>query len=140
VENSMTDATKMLIKHEGFRLYPYVDTVGKVTIGIGRNLTDMGISEEEAYYFLWNDLNQAEREISNNLGHVFYTLPKAKQGVLINMCFNLGIKRFMGFKKMIAALKEKDYKKAAEEMIDSKWATQVGNRAIELRDIMIEKD
>jgi lysozyme len=131
---------EMLVKHEGLKLFPYKDTVNKVTIGIGRNLDDLGILEEEAYFLLKNDIERVKKELLDNLGDIYNTLPIDKRNVLINMCFNLGVVRLLTFKKMLTALGEKDYGRVSEEMLNSKWATQVGRRAIELAEIMKKEE
>jgi lysozyme len=124
----------MLVKHEGVELKPYRDSVGVLTIGVGRNLTDVGLSADEADYLLENDIRRATRELE--MKWWFKSLDDVRQDVLINMCFNLGHSRFSKFKKMIAAVAMADYKLAAKEMIDSKWASQVGRRATELASMM----
>ena len=126
---------EMLIKHEGLKLKPYTDTVGKMTVGVGRNLDDNGISKDEALFMLRNDIETITGELSNSFPFVD-GLCVARQDALINMAFNLGMPRFKKFKRMIAALRDGDFTQAACEMLDSKWAKQVGNRAIELADII----
>lgn len=112
---------------EEFASRPYTDTVGKLTIGYGRNLTDNDLSQDEADYLFENDFNRCVRELSQ---YAWFTKqPEGVQGALINMCFNLGLPRLKGFKRMIAALDAKNYTLAAQEALDSKWATQVGKRA-----------
>jgi len=123
--------TDLLIKHEGLRLKPYRDTVGKLTIGVGRNLDDVGITREEARFLLDNDIARADVELRRN----FLWFPgrnKVRNAVLINMVFNLGISRFKRFKKLIAAIERRDWDRAGKEMLDSRWAQQVGGRAKEL--------
>lgn len=128
---------KMLITDEGLRLKPYRDTVGKLTIGVGRNLDDVGISKEEALYLLENDIQRAIREASKIFGStVWLSLDEVRQAVIIDMLFNLGKPRFLTFKKFIQAVKEKDFKKASYEMLNSKWAKQVGKRAERLAYMM----
>jgi lysozyme len=119
-----------LIRHEGVRLFPYKDSVGKLTIGIGRNLDDVGISAQEAQMMLENDVHkvrQAARQF-----HWYHWLDQDRKDVIANMIFNLGIAGFKDFEKMIAALERQDYALAAAEMLNSTWKTQVGQRAIEL--------
>jgi lysozyme len=120
----------MLIRQEGLRLKPYRDTVGKLTIGVGRNIEDDGISEAEAYALLDNDI--ITHTLQAQKLPVFQSLDSVRQDVLIDMVFNMGLPRVMGFKKMLAALAVGDWNEAAAEMRCSKWAEQVGNRAIEL--------
>lgn len=122
-------------KNEGLSYLPYRCSAGALTIGYGHNLDARGISIEAAELLLKQDLEIAEKEVKN----AFIWWPKlddARLGVLIEMCYNLGISRLVGFKKMLAALEEGDYKKAAKEMLDSKWAFDVKGRARELAEIM----
>lgn len=122
---------QLLIKHEGLKLKPYIDIVGKLTIGVGRNLDDRGISKDEALYMLENDIQIVEKE-AREIFENFDELDDVRQEVIINMLFNLGKTRFLTFKKFIKAVKERNFEKAADEMLDSKWARQVGKRAQEL--------
>lgn len=123
--------TKQLIESvkqgEGLRLKPYRCTAGKLTIGHGRNLDDVGITELEAEYLLMNDLQRAERDASKLPG--YENCSQVRRDVLIEMVFNLGLPRVLGFRKMLAAISNGDYKEAAAQMLDSKWHTDVGNRA-----------
>jgi lysozyme len=119
---------EQLLVDEGLRLKPYRDTVGKLTIGVGRNLDDRGITEVEARYLLVNDIKVAEEDLTRNAPW-WRNLDEPRQGALLNMCLNLGWPRLSRFEKMLEALKAKDYDKAAAEALDSKWATQVGDRA-----------
>src|SRR5690554_799378 len=121
-------------RHEGLRLKPYKDTVGKLTIGIGRNLDDKGISREEAFALLDNDIAEVVRQLEQV--DEYQALDDARQTVLANMCFNLGLYGLMGFRKMWLALTRNDYHEAAKQMLDSRWARQVGYRADELAQIM----
>lgn len=122
---------KQLLRDEGFRQFPYKDTVGVLTIGIGRNLESAGISKDEAIYMLQNDIDQCERQLDRTLPWWRY-LSSARQSALVNMCFNLGISRLLKFKKFLAALNQQKYEDAAKEMLNSKWAEQVGQRAVRL--------
>ncbi|UCE64516.1 MAG: glycoside hydrolase family protein [Nitrospirota bacterium] len=126
---------EMLIRHEGLRRKPYRDTVGKLTIGVGRNLDDVGISREEALVLLNNDIAKVRRDVKRAFPW-FESLNTDRRNVVLNMVFNLGLSRFRGFKKTIAAIKEKRWEDAAKEMLDSKWAKQVKGRAQELSKIM----
>ena len=124
-------AIKLIKKHEGFSQYPYKDTVGKITIGYGRNLNDVGISKREAELMLENDIYKAIIDLLDIFNN-FYDFPENVQIALIDMIYNLGKTRFLTFKKMIKALKEKDYKRASQEAQDSKWCKQVKNRCKEI--------
>lgn len=122
-----TELMNWISTHEGYNNHPYIDSVGKLTIGYGRNLADNGISHEEAELMLSNDVIRCIEELSH---YPWYQdKPSHVQDALVNMCFNLGINRLLGFKKMLQALLNKDYTKAALEALDSKWALQVGQRA-----------
>lgn len=114
--------------HEGVRSKPYTDTVGKLSIGVGRNLTDNGLSADEIDYLLANDIAKAEAE-ARALVPSMHSLDSVRREVLIELAFNMGRPRLAGFKQMLAAVERKDFARAAAEMLDSKWATQVGNRA-----------
>ena len=126
----------MLIRHEGLRLKPYNDTVGKLTIGVGRNLDDVGISEREAMVLLSSDILQAKTSAAKIFWPEFESLNEARQSALIDMAFNLGEGKLRGFKSMIAAIKNGDFDSAAFHALDSKWATQVGHRANEIAEML----
>ena len=121
---------QQLLEHEGLKLKPYRCPAGKLTIGVGRNLEERGISEEEALYLLNNDISECIKDLQKIFTDVesFATLPENVQKVLIDMRFNLGASGFRDFKKMIKAVKDRDFSRAALEMQDSKWFEQVGNR------------
>lgn len=120
---------------EGLRLKPYICPAGKLTIGYGHNLEDNGITLEVAEILLKTDLACARMEVTSKVPFIG-KLSEARQFVLVDMCFNMGITRMMTFKKMLAALGRGDYEKAVVEMLDSKWAKQVGKRAEKLAKIM----
>ena len=124
-----------LILHEGLKLEPYECTAGKLTIGVGRNIEDIGITEDEARYLLDNDILRVCDELDRNLPW-WRDLSDARQRVLVDMVFNLGISRFMQFKNTIAAIESGDYDTASEEMLNSRWADQVGQRAKTLSRMM----
>ena len=122
-------------RHEGLRLKPYRCTANKLTIGYGRNIEDAGISEDEAELLLSNDLVRCAKEVEKHV-KAFNKLNDARQSVLINMCFNLGINGLLKFKKFLTAVNDGFFDLAAKEMLDSRWAKQVGSRAIELSEQM----
>lgn len=126
---------QMLIRHEGLSLKPYRCPAGRLTIGVGRNIEDVGVTELEAMLMLSNDMARVEKEAIGSFPW-FKSLSIARQDVVLNMLFNMGLARFKGFKKMIAALIDGNFNKAADEMLDSKWASQVGIRAKELASMM----
>lgn len=131
----METLEQQLIRHEGYRQFPYRCSAGKMTIAIGRNLDDRGISEDEAKYMLHNDIEICKQEL-NLLYPVVKVLNSFRYNVLINMCFNIGIRRLSQFKKMWVAIGIGDFEEASRQMLDSKWAIQVGKRANELAEIM----
>ena len=119
---------KQLIKHEGLEKKVYRCPAGKLTVGVGRNLEDKGITEEEALFLLRNDIAECEDDL-RSIFTEYDALDESRKRVLIDMRFNLGPSRFRQFKKLIAAVKEKEFSRAAEEMKDSNWYRQVGKRA-----------
>lgn len=124
-----------LVLHEGLRLKPYRCTAGKLTIGVGRNLDDVGISEEEARILLENDVQRSH--IACLHAFPWYAgLDGVRQGIILEMCFNLGLTRLKGFKKMLKAMELKNYALASQEMMTSLWAKQVGKRAERLSNLM----
>ena len=124
-----------LERDEGLRLLPYVDTVGKISIGFGRNLSDNGITQAEAVAFLVQDIRRSVSDVFTAFPWVA-TLDAPRQAVLVQMCYNMGLTRLKGFKKFLAALYAGNYGQAAVEMLDSRWADQVGARATRLASVM----
>ena len=122
------DIYEQLLRDEGIRLKPYKDTVGKLTIGIGRNLDDKGISEDEANYLLANDVKEVEDALTEALPW-FSGLDEARQGVLLNMGFNLGVRGLLQFHNALHYMEAGDWTAASNELRASKWANQVGARA-----------
>jgi lysozyme len=125
-----------LIRDEGLKLQPYRCTAGKLTIGVGRNIDDRGITKAEAMYLLNNDVAICESELTAVLPK-WRELSETRQRVLLNMIFNLGRDRLSKFTKFIACLKMGDFPGAADQMMDSLWAKQVGQRAVRLRDDLL---
>ena len=145
-----------VIQHEGMVLTVYQDTLGIDTIGIGRNLRDRGISKEEleymdiphmdlvyrdgiteadARYLAMNDIKIVEQELVA-VHPCVDGLDAVRQMILVDMAFNMGVPRLCKFKKMWYAIHEGHFEDASYEMIDSRWATQVGNRAHKLAEAM----
>ncbi len=114
-----------LILHEGERLLPYVDTVGKITIGVGHNLTDRGIPKEISQTLLTVDLDESVYELDRTFIW-FAGLDDIRQRALIDLHFNIGLPRFLTFRFMIKACATGQFALAAHELLDSKWASQVG--------------
>lgn len=126
---------ELLVHHEGLRLNPYYDTASKLSIGVGRNLSDTGISEEEAMFLLHNDIGRINRTLDAKLPW-WRGLSETRRKVLVSMAFNLGVAGLLQFTNMLSALEDGDYAAAAEHMLASRWAQQVGNRALELAYLM----
>lgn len=132
------DLDKMLdelVQDEAVRLRPYRDTVGKLTIGIGRNLDDKGITAEEARYLALNDVAEVLEALRRRLPW-FGALDEVRQRVLVNMGFNLGVEGLLGFRNTLAHVEAGRFAEAADNMLLSKWATQVGIRARRLATMM----
>lgn len=123
----MMDLATQLMRDEGFRLMPYSDSVGKLTIGVGRNLTDVGLSQDEVYYLLNNDI----KRVMVSLGAYpwFQGLDSVRQAAVANMAFNLGLGGLLHFPSMIHHLQAGEWQGAHDEALNSTWATQVGERA-----------
>jgi lysozyme len=117
----LTYLIKLLKKDEGERLKPYRCTAGKLTIGVGRNLEDVGITKEESDYLLTNDISRVTVEISRHLPWAL-KLDDARFSVVLSMVFQMGMGGVKNFRKFLTALQMGDYTKASIEMLDSKWA------------------
>jgi len=128
--------------HEGLRLTAYKDTTGHLTVGIGHNLetnpvkTVIGrnigkgesITETEAVQLLTEDVQFFTTKVRKHIKS-YNQLSHVRQAVLVDMCFNMGISGLLKFKNMLKAMEREDYKQAAAEMLDSRWARQVGSRS-----------
>lgn len=123
-----TRLSKQLESDEGKRPRMYLDTGGKWTAGVGRNLSDRAFSEDEIQLMLANDIDLAVKD-ARQLVPGFDQLNDVRQEVLANMALNLGYSRLAGFKKFITAVNSSEFAVASLEMLDSKWAQQVGARA-----------
>lgn len=128
--------TRQLRLHEGERLKPYRCTAGKLTIGVGRNLDDRGITAEESAFLLAGDIAREERELIRALPWVA-GLDEVRQRVLLDMAFNLGLSGLLKFRQTLATIQAGDYQRGATMMLDSKWAQQVGTRAERLARMMV---
>jgi lysozyme len=126
---------RQLRLHEGERLKPYRCTAGKLTIGVGRNLEDRGITAQEAAYLLSNDITSTQAALLKALPWVG-TLDDVRQRVLIDMAFNMGLGTLLTFKRTLAAVQGGQYQQAAAMMLESRWAGQVGQRAQRLSQMM----
>lgn len=121
---------QQLLRSEGARLKPYQDTVGKLTIGCGRNLTDCGISKDELFYLLRNDIAACVADCRTFSW--FDDLNDVRQRVVVEMRFNLGPAKLRTFKTTLHYIASGEYLLAAANMLKSRWARQVGDRAVRL--------
>lgn len=153
---------KQLITDEGLKLFPYRCTANKISIGVGRNLEDnpltltelifigirertpsgviaeltqKGLTHGDAMYLLENDVDKVVSQLKKALPW-FDSKPDAVQRVLSNLCFNIGITRLLEFKRTLALIKADKYEDAAREMLNSKWANQVGARSVRLSNLL----
>ena len=122
---------RQLKRHEGMKLKPYTCTAGKLTIGIGRNLDDVGISEDEAETLLRHDIIEATDQLLNAFPWIG-ALNDARASAMINFTFNVGIGTVKSFKQTLEYMKNCDYENAATALLDSRYAKQVGSRANEI--------
>lgn len=128
----MTPLIEQIKKHEGFSALPYLCPAGKVTIGYGWNL-EHGIEEPMAERILTAQVSKIQWELIQEF-EWYRSLSNVRRDVITNMVFNLGMTGFKGFKRMIKAIEEGNNEAVVDEMLDSKWAHQVGSRAWELAD------
>jgi len=126
---------KQLRFHEGVEKFPYKCTAGYLTIGVGRNIEERGLLDDEIDFLLDNDIEVVMNEVAVTFDW-FFDLSEIRQRVVADMIFNLGLPRFKQFKNMIAALEAGDWTEASNQMMDSKWAQQVGLRASRLAEMM----
>jgi len=125
----MYDKVKeMLIRHEGTMCTLYQCTEDKWTIGVGRNLTDRGITEDESMYLLDNDIKRVMNQL-DEYWTIWRSFPEKGQMVCLDMCFQMGIQGFMGFRRTRALMEMGMWLEASEELLDSKYAIQTANRA-----------
>jgi lysozyme len=127
VSDFLTELAAELRADEGLRLKPYRDSLGILTIGVGHNLDEKGISYAAAMFILREDMQEAETLLDTNLPW-WRTLTEDRQKVLINMAFNMGPK-LLSFKNTLSLIETGKYADAADAMLESLWARQVGPRA-----------
>ena len=117
-----------LKRHEGVKAFAYQCTANKTTIGVGRCVDEdggIGLSDDEIEYLLMNDIERW-----------YGSLGKPRRDAMINLCFNLGLTRLRGFVKALEAMSRGQYDVAADEFMDSRWAKQVGDRAVEVTELI----
>ena len=129
---------KRLRLHEGSRQFAYEDHLGYVTVGVGRCLDEkvgLGLSDSEIDFLLKNDIERCTAELQQRFDW-FDDLDEVRKVALIDMNFNMGITRLSKFKNMLSALSDSRYDDAATEALDSKWAKQVGQRSINVSEML----
>lgn len=129
----MTKLIEQLKRHEGVKTHAYQCTANMTTVGVGRNIDEdggLGLSIDEIEFLLENDIKRCKQELITLPW--FSQIDSVRQDALINMCFNLGMTRLLGFKNALTAMSVGDYDTAADEFMDSRWAKQVGYRAEEV--------
>ena len=129
----MSKLIEQLKRHEGIRTHAYQCTANMTTVGVGRNIDEdggLGLSIDEIEFLLANDIRRCKQELIALPW--FPEIDSVRQDALINMCFNLGMTRLLGFKNALTAMSVGDYDLAADEFMDSRWAKQVGSRADEV--------
>ena len=143
MKQPMDNLIAMLRRHEGEvvtngRHVAYKCPEGYWTIGIGRNIdpeNGIGLSDEEVEFMLENDILRVMQELASEYPW-FSDLDDVRKDAMIDIAFNLGATRLRGFRRALAAMEAGNYKDAAVEFLDSKWAKQVGGRALELSDMI----
>ena len=128
---------KMLKRHEGVKSHAYKCSAGKVTVGVGRNIDEnggIGLTDSEIDMLLANDIKRVEQELTDRFSW-YRNLDSVRREAMIDIAFNLGITKLLGFKKALAAMEGGDYYWASTEFNASRWAEQVGYRAEELCDM-----
>ena len=143
-----TPLTKLLKTHEGSkkdphgRHLPYQDSVGKWTIGYGRNLSDVGLSDEEAEVLLLDDISRVQRELDEALPW-WRDLDPVRQAVMIDLGFNLGVltppgkAKLLDFTGTLAYIRTRQFEKAVGNLRKTPWHTQVGSRAEDLEWMLV---
>lgn len=144
-QNLIDQIKEDLVKHEGYVAEIYLCSEGHPTFGIGHMVTEQDmehtwpvgtpVTDERILQVFYDDCEIAVAD-AELLVDDLYDHPDDVPRVLVNMVFNLGRPRLSKFKNMLAAVNAKDYNKAADEMMDSKWYRQVKTRGVELVEIM----
>lgn len=133
---------QLIEMHEGFRSKPYRCTSGKLTIGIGRNIEDRGITRDEAHYLLCEDVDNVDQELTEALPW-YWHLNDARKNALIDLGFNMGVPTLLEFRNTLGLMREKRYDAAASELLrgsgpdgKSLYYSQVGKRAETIAEII----
>ena len=133
----MSKLVEMIKRHEGVKSKVYLCSAGYETIGVGRNISEsgLGLSDDEIDYLLQNDIQRVREELRDAY-FWFGALSEARQDAMIDICFNLGLTRLRGFVKAFEAMSREQFDVAADEFMDSKWAKQVGMRALRVTEMI----
>ena len=133
----MSDLVSMLKRHEGVRSKVYMCSANYETIAVGRNISEsgLGLSDDEIDYLLNNDIQRVKEELTDSY-FWFPAMNEARRDALIDISFNLGQTRLRGFVKALEAMSREQFDVAADEFMDSKWSEQVGNRAVEVTEMI----
>jgi len=124
-----------LLRDEGLRLKPYKDSLGYLTIGVGRCLDTTGITQDEAVYLLGSDIARTIVDLDRSIPW-WESLDEVRQRVMVNMAFNLGIVGLCGFTNTLQMIHDGRYGDAADGMLASPWARQVGHGPLRLAELM----
>lgn len=130
----MNKLADQIAKHEGVKKFAYKCPAGKWTIGIGRNIDEdggIGLSDAEIYTLLTNDIQRTDEELTNAF-RFYDDLDRVRKDAMINICFNIGLPRLRGFRLALKLMETKDYSEASVEFLNSLWASQVGQRALDI--------
>lgn len=124
-------------QEEGFRSHPYKDSRGILTLGYGFNIdpSGPGLSEEESSAVLQIKLNKVKEALLVALPWTS-SLDSVRFDVLQDMAYNMGLAGLLQFKNTLAMVKAGNYSGAAAGMLQSRWAQQVGQRAVNLAKMM----
>ena len=139
----MSKLIEMLRRHEGVESHAYMCSQNFLTIGVGRNIDPgddgatqgLGLSADEIDYLLQNDIIRVAQELHDEYPW-FPGLDEVRRDAMVDISFNLGQTRLRGFKNALAAMGDGDWEEASKQFLDSRWATQVGNRATELAEMI----
>lgn len=131
----LTKLSNQLIKHEGLKQFPYRDTVGKLTIGVGHNLDDKGLTQTQIRSILMDDLTDTVNFLNFKLPWL-KDLDDVRQRAIANMTFDL-MGKILEFKHMLAALQARDWVTASDELLNSTFAKQTGQRARDLAKMLL---
>ncbi len=133
----MSKLVEMLRLHEGVRYKVYLCSEGYETIGVGRNISEggLGLSKDEVDFLLVNDIKRVQDELTRNFPW-FLDLNETRRDAMVDICFNLGLTRLRSFANALEAMSYGQYEIAANEFMDSRWSQQVGNRAVEVTEMI----